>query len=38
MLYAMTTLALSEVLGAPVYDPSGAAGGRVREVALAPWR
>src|SRR5260370_40656428 len=36
MLYAMTTLALSEVLGAPVYDPSGAAGGRVREVALAP--
>jgi CBS domain-containing protein/sporulation protein YlmC with PRC-barrel domain len=36
MLYAMTTLALSEVLGARVYDPSGAAGGRVREVALAP--
>src|SRR6202011_2070978 len=36
MLYAMTTLALSEVLGALVYDPSGAAGGRVREVALAP--
>src|SRR5216684_1161253 len=36
MLYAMTTLSLSEVLGAPVYDPSGAAGGRVREVALAP--
>src|SRR6266567_7747402 len=36
MLYAMTTLALSEVLGAPVYDPSGAAGGRVRGVALAP--
>jgi magnesium transporter len=31
----MTTLALSEFLGAPVYDPSGAAG-RVREVALAP--
>ena len=31
----MTTLALSELLGAPVYDPSGAAG-RVREVALAP--
>src|SRR5438477_5542584 len=32
----MTTLALSELLGAPVYDPSGAASGRVREVALAP--
>ena len=31
----MTTLALSDLLGAPVYDPSGAAG-RVREVALAP--
>jgi sporulation protein YlmC with PRC-barrel domain len=31
----MTTLALSELLGAPVYDPSGAAG-RVREVAIAP--
>jgi len=31
----MTTVALSELLGAPVYDPSGAAG-RVREVALAP--
>jgi len=31
----MTTLALSELLGAPVYDPSGAAG-HVREVALAP--
>ena len=35
ILYAMTTLALSELLGSPVYDPSGAAG-RVREVALAP--
>ena len=31
----MTTLALSELLGATVYDPTGAAG-RVREVALAP--
>jgi len=31
----MTTLALSELLGAPVFDPSGAAG-RVREVAVAP--
>src|SRR5580765_7317922 len=35
ILYAMTTLALTELLGATVYDPSGAAG-RVREVALAP--
>src|SRR5579863_9317066 len=32
----MTTLALSELLGAPVYDPSGAASGRVGELALAP--
>jgi magnesium transporter len=32
----MLTLALSELLGATVYDPSGAAIGRVREVALAP--
>jgi magnesium transporter len=32
----VTTLALSELLGATVYDPSGAASGRVREVALAP--
>lgn len=32
----MLTVALSELLGAPVYDPSGAATGRVREVALAP--
>jgi sporulation protein YlmC with PRC-barrel domain/CBS domain-containing protein len=32
----MLTLALSELLGATVYDPSGAASGRVREVALAP--
>ena len=31
----MTTLALTELLGATVYDPSGASG-RVREVALAP--
>ena len=31
----MLTLALSELLGATVYDPSGAAG-RVREVTLAP--
>jgi magnesium transporter len=32
----MTTLALSELLGATVYDPSGAASGRVREVTLTP--
>lgn len=32
----MTTLALSDLLGATVYDPSGAASGRVREVTLAP--
>jgi len=31
----MTTLALTQLLGATVYDPSGAAG-RVREVTLAP--
>ncbi len=32
----MPTVALSELLGATVYDPSGAASGRVREVTLAP--
>jgi len=32
----MTTLALSELLGATVYDPSGVSSGRVREVTLAP--
>jgi magnesium transporter len=32
----MTTLPLSELLGATVYDPSGAPSGRVREVTLAP--
>ncbi|MGA8431993.1 MAG: CBS domain-containing protein [Candidatus Sulfotelmatobacter sp.] len=32
----MLTLALTDLLGSPVYDPSGAASGRVREVALAP--
>ena len=32
----MTTLALSELLGATVYDPSGASSGHVREVTLAP--
>src|SRR5579871_4468532 len=34
-LTGMISLALSELLGATVYDPSGAAG-RVREVTLAP--
>ncbi len=32
----MNKLSLSELLGATVYDPSGAATGRVREVTLAP--
>jgi magnesium transporter len=32
----MTTLPLSELLGATVYDSSGAVTGRVREVTLAP--
>src|ERR1700721_775125 len=32
----MSTIALSELLGAPVYDATGASTGRVREVALAP--
>jgi magnesium transporter len=32
----MTSLPLSELLGATVYDPSGAPSGRVREVTLAP--
>jgi sporulation protein YlmC with PRC-barrel domain/CBS domain-containing protein len=32
----MNTLSLSELLGATVYDPSGAAAGRVREATLAP--
>src|SRR5271154_5131530 len=32
----MNTLPLSELLGATVYDPSGAATGHVREVTLAP--
>jgi len=36
MLLTMSTLALSELLGATVYDSTGAARGRVREVALAP--
>src|SRR6202158_3820177 len=32
----MTTLALTELLGATVYDPSGASSGRVREVTMTP--
>jgi len=32
----MNTIALSELLGSQVYDATGAARGRVREVALAP--
>jgi magnesium transporter len=32
----MVTVSLSELLGALVYDPSGVASGRVREVAIAP--
>src|SRR5258708_8075904 len=32
----MTAVAITELLGATVYDPSGAASGRVREVTLAP--
>jgi magnesium transporter len=36
ILNAMGTVALTELLGAPVYDSSGKASGRVREVALAP--
>lgn len=32
----MTTLALSDLLGSPVYDRTGTASGRVREVTLAP--
>ena len=29
-------IALSSILGAPVYDASGAVAGHVREVALSP--
>ena len=36
ILDAMGTVALTELLGARVFDASGAASGRVREVALAP--
>src|SRR5882724_11869442 len=33
---AMTGMALTELLGAPVYDANGMASGRVREVAISP--
>src|SRR5258706_6863832 len=33
---AMTGMALTELLGAPVYDANGTASGRVREVAISP--
>jgi sporulation protein YlmC with PRC-barrel domain/flagellar motility protein MotE (MotC chaperone) len=36
ILFNMATVSLSEILGSTVYDASGAACGRVREVALAP--
>jgi hypothetical protein len=32
----MSVVALSELLGAAVRDPSGAVRGRVREVAISP--
>ena len=36
ILRTMSSLALSELLGAPVFDPEGHARGRVREVAVCP--
>src|SRR5450755_748835 len=36
ILLEMATVSLSELLGSTVYDASGAASGRVREVAVAP--
>ena len=36
ILKPMATVALTELLGARVFDASGKASGRVREVALAP--
>ncbi len=36
ILRTMATVSLSELLGLTVYDATGAASGRVREVALAP--
>ena len=35
-LSAMSTLALTELLGLPVFEPTGAQCGRVRELAVAP--
>jgi sporulation protein YlmC with PRC-barrel domain len=36
MFKSMSSIALSELLGAPVYDASGVHAGRVREVAIVP--
>jgi magnesium transporter len=36
ILFRMATVSLSELLGSTVYDASGVASGRVREVALTP--
>src|SRR6202035_975673 len=36
ILFRMATVSLSDLLGSIVYDASGAASGRVREVAIAP--
>src|SRR6202045_889567 len=36
ILFNMATVSLCELLGSTVYDASGAASGRVREVAIAP--
>jgi CBS domain-containing protein/sporulation protein YlmC with PRC-barrel domain len=36
ILFKMATVSLCELLGSTVYDASGAASGRVREVAIAP--
>ena len=36
ILSRMATVALTELLGAPVFDPAGSRCGRVREVALTP--
>src|ERR1700758_4859082 len=35
-LKAMSTMALPELLGQPVFDPTGGQCGRVRELAVAP--
>ena len=36
ILKLMPPLALSDLLGAPVFDQSGATAGKVREVAVVP--